>query len=311
MAISRIEEQQRWMNIAPKTRRGFNVMKENLTIVDGVAYNQNGTNVSHLIEVVPKYTEKQTKGFRTKKELNEHHEANGNFVFAFFNITKTMEERFPTLNQSDLARIMFIGTYAGWQTGELKYDNGIPINKKSLAELIGISRNKFTLFYQSIVDCGIIAEQDGAIFMRPDVFYRGNIKDVEYLTKDLQYTRLYRKTVRELYAMYNGRTIKQLALIYTVLPFVNFQYNVIAYNPDEPNKDLVRPIPLDKLAVLVGYSDHRKLKQALNAVKYEGQPVFGFFESSGDRRKKKTVVNPRVIYAGNGESLEGISVLFN
>lgn len=312
MAVSRIEEQQRWTNLSPKTRRGFNAMKENLTVIDGIAYNQNGKDVSHLVDIVPKYTEKQTEGFRNKNNLSNHHEANGGFVFAFFEELKTMEQKFPTLSQSDLARVIFVGTYAGWETGELKHDNGVSINKKALTELVGMSRNKFNTFFKSIVDCEIIAEQDGAIFMNQTLFFRGELNDgIKHLTKDLQYTRLYRKTVRDLYAMYNGRTIKQLALIYAVLPFVNFDSNVICFNPSESNKELVKPIPLDKLAVLLGYADYRKLKTALNAVKYEGQPVFGFFESGNDRRKKKTVVNPRVIYAGDGKSLEGIRVLFN
>lgn len=311
MAVSRIEAQQRWTHLSPKYKRGFNAMKENLTIVDGVAYNQNGKDVSHLVDIVPKYTEKQVEGFRNKSKLREHEEANGGFVFAFFEELKTMEQTFPTLSQSDLARVMFIGTYAGWKTGELKHENGTPIDKKSLAELLGMSRNKFNTFFKSIVDCEIIAEQDGAIFMNPTIFFRGYMSDIKDIANDRQYTRLFRQTVRDLYAMYNGRTIKQLALIYAVLPFVNFNYNIIAYNPNESNEDLVRPIPLDKLAVLLGYTDHRKFKQALNAVKYEGQPVFGFFETNGDRRKKKTVVNPRVIYAGDGTSLDGIRVLFN
>lgn len=201
-------------------------------------------------------------------------------------------------------KIMFIGTFSGWSTGDLKHDNGVH-QKKSLAELVGMSRGKFDTFYKSIVDCEIIAEQDGAIFMNSTYFFRGNIAEVKQQTKDLQYTRLFRTTVREIYEMYNGRTIKQLAIIYAVLPFVNFNFNVVSYNQEESNKDLVRPIPLDKLVITLGYVDHRKLKKALNSIKYQDHPVVGFFETYGDRRQKKTVVNPRVIYAGNGKSLDG------
>jgi hypothetical protein len=286
-------------------------LKENLVVKDGRAYSQNGTDVSHMVEVTLKTTEQQVKGLETVENLAQHEEENGGFVFSFFKSCMTMEQQFPTLAQSDLARVMFIGTYAGWSTGELKHDNGVPINKKSLDELLGMSRNKFNTFYKSIVDCGIIAEQDGAIFMNPAHFFRGNMSEVKHITKDLQYTRLFRTTVRELYAMYNGRTIKQLAIIYAVLPFVNFNFNIIAFNPDEANKDLVKPIPLDKLAIMLGYADHRKFKKALNSIKYKDQSVFGFFEVNGDRRQKKTVINPRVIYAGNGKSLDGIQVLFN
>jgi hypothetical protein len=310
VAIDRISEQRQFMNLHPKVRRGFLDQKENLTVKDGVITNHNGTDVSHIFEVVMKQSAEQAEGFRIKKELRNHEEENGGFVFAFFNACTTMADQFPALTQSDLARVMFIGTYSAWGTGQLKHDNGIPINKKTLGELLAMSRNKFNEFYKSIVDCEIIAEQDGAIFMNPTIFYRGSMDDVKHLTNDMQHTRLFRKTVRDLYAMYNGRTIKQLALIYSVLPFVNFAYNIIAYNPDEMNPELVRPITLDKLAALLGYQSSDKLVVALRKLKYEGKSVFGFFETDGDKRSKKTVINPRVVFAGNGKSLDAIRILF-
>lgn len=311
MAVSRMREQVAWSSLHQNVKRKVSGLKENLTVIDGRAYSQNGTDVSHMVEVTMKTTEQQVKGKQTVENLAQHEEDNGGFVFSFFKSCMTMEQQFPTLSQSDLARIMFIGTFAGWSTGELKHDNGVSINKNSLWELVGMSRSKFNAFYKSIVDCEIIAEQDGAIFMNPTYFFRGSMSEVKHMTEDLQYTRLFRNTVRELYAMYNGRTIKQLAIIYSVLPFVNFNFNIIAFNPDEAHMDLIEPIPLDKLAIMLGYADHRKFKKALNSIKYKDQPVFGFFETNGDRRKKKTVVNPKVIYAGNGKSLDGISALFN
>jgi hypothetical protein len=311
MGIDRLEEQKAWKNLTPNQKRGFLALKENYTVIDGKAYSPDGKDISHLIDTTIKMTPERSKGLKAVGDLAKHEEENGKFVFAFFNAKRTMEEQYPALTQSDLARVMFIGTYAAWETGELQHtDNGVPINKKSLEKLLGMSRNKFNTFYKSIVDSVIIAERDGAIFMNPSIFYRGNLKGVQAIAKDMQYTRLFRKTVRDLYAMYNGRSIKQLALVYAVLPFVNFNYNIVSYNPDELNEDKVLPIPLDKLAVLLGYTDHRSLKKALNAIKYDGKPVFGFFETD-DRRKRKTVVNPRVIYAGNGKTLAGIRALFN
>jgi len=310
MAIDRLEEQRLWKGLTPNQKRGLMALMDNYEVIDGVAYSKDGKNISHLIETTIKMTPERSEGLNVIRDLAKHEEEHGGFVFAFFNACKTMEQQYPALTQSDLARVMFIGTYAAWETGQLKYDNGKPIDKKSLEKLLGMSRNKFNTFYQSIVDSVIIAETDGAIFMNPSIFYRGSLSEVKVIAKDMQYTRLFRKTVRDLYEMYNGRTIKQLALIYAVLPFVNFNYNIVAYNPDEMNEDEVRPIPLDKLAVLLGYNEHRTLKKALNAIKYDGKPVFGFFETD-DRRKKKTVVNPRVIYAGNGKTLGGIRALFN
>ncbi|WP_160848087.1 hypothetical protein [Pontibacillus yanchengensis] len=162
-----------------------------------------------------------------------------------------------------------------------------------------------------MTDLGILNEDNtGAIRVNPSVFYRGAEKDFKKVAGAMQYTRVYRKTIRELYAMYNGRTIKQLGLIYAVLPYINFNYNIVCHNAEEYNKDNVKPMTTADLAKKLGYSKAEQLTKALRGVKYEGQRVFGFFECEDDARKKKIVVNPNVIYAGSGEKLDGIKILF-
>ncbi|WJM61087.1 hypothetical protein QTN46_16725 [Bacillus amyloliquefaciens] len=308
---NRIAEQRQWMNLSNGVKRDIFAVKENAVIEDGRIYNKNGTDVSHLVEVVTKTTEEQVRALKVKDDLTAHVSENGGFVTAFFNARVTMESQFQSLNQSDLARLMFIGTYTGWGDGQLKYDNGKPIDRSGLKKLVGMSPNKFKGFYENLKKEAVLREEGDSIFMNSAVFYRGKHSDIKRVTRDMQYTRLFRDMVRDLYEMYNGRTIKQLAIIYAVLPFVNFNFNIIAYNPNESNEDIVEPIPLDKLAALLGYKDTSRFKTALNKIEYDGKPVFGFFEISGDRRKKKTILNPRVVYAGKGNTLAAIKALFN
>ena len=305
-----------WKNLNPNTRREYVEASRNFEVIDGKAYTPDGRNVDHLIDVGPKvakpaYSPKQKESAEAIAELAEHEQEHGGFVFAFFHAAKTMEEQFPDLTQSDLARLMFVGTYIAWETGQLKYDNGVPIDKKGLAKLLETSRPTFNAFYKAMLAGGILAEEEGGLYMNPAIFYRGNLKKVRKELGDVQYTRLFRKTVRELYAKYNGRTIKQLALIYAVLPFVNFNYNVVCFNPEESNKDLVRPMKLENLAALLGYKDAQKLVTALRKIKYNGKSVFGLVETEKDKRARKVVISTSVIFAGDGKYLAAIDVLFN
>jgi hypothetical protein len=310
MAVDRLEEQRFWMNLHPNVKRRVLEMKNNLRIVDGRIYTENGSDVTHMFDVVLKTTESQIRGLNAVSNLADHERDHGGFVFAFFRVCQTMEEQFPALSQSDLARLMFIGTFAGWEDGKLKHDNGVPITKKALAELLDVSRSAFNDFYGKLISEQILTEREDGLYISTGLFYRGELSEASELAKSVQYTRLFRKTVRELYQKYNGRSIKQLALIYAVLPFVNFNYNVICFNPQEHNADLVRPMTLENLAALLGYKKTEKLAEALRKLKYNGKPVFGFFEVDGDRRKKKVVVNPAVIYAGDGKTLEAVKILF-
>ncbi|WP_018394541.1 hypothetical protein [Bacillus sp. 37MA] len=313
MAVNKQAVERAWKNAHPKVRQDYLANKENLRIIGGKYFTEDGRDVSHLYELHPKVgtpSRSQVEGLNAVAELAEHEKEHGGFVFAFFSATQTMEGQFPELSQSDLARLMFLGTYTAWETGQLKHDNGRPINKKGLGELLNVSRPAFSSFYKKLIDGGIVREEEGALLVNPSIFYRGKLGDVRKQLGDIQYTRLFRKTVRELYGMYGGRSIKQLATIYAVLPFVNFKYNIVSFNPEESNADLVRPMTLENLAAALSYQDTHKLVTALRKIKYDGKSVFGFFEVDGDKRARKVVVNPSVVYAGDGGDLGAIKVLF-
>ncbi|MGG1247932.1 hypothetical protein [Bacillus spizizenii] len=61
---NRIAEQRQWMNLWNGTKRDIFAVKENALIEDGRIYNKNGTDVSHLVEVVTKTTEEQSERFK-------------------------------------------------------------------------------------------------------------------------------------------------------------------------------------------------------------------------------------------------------
>lgn len=302
--VNRLKEQRMWSNLSQRTKRGIIAQKSAIE-------NELGERIAGL-EIVLKTTDSQIRGLEIVDELTEHEAENGGFVFAIFRGCMTMAERFPTLSQSDLARLMYIGTFTQY-SGRLQYDNGRPIDRKKLETLLGMSRARFSEFFGRLVAAEIITAGDeyGDIYVNPSVFYRGSLKKSDYDLSDYQHTRLFRSTVRDLYERYNGRTIKQLALVYAVLPFVNFAFNVVCFNPEETDEDRVKPMDLDNLAALLQYQDTQKLKRALEAIKLDGKPVFYLPHNVHDKRKRRIIVNPRIVFAGPAKSLAGIKVLFN
>jgi hypothetical protein len=307
----RPSEQLAWQRLTPKQKRGFMAVKDNAVIIDGVVYDSAGNDQSHRAELVVNTTESQREALQAVDELTTHEIENGKFVFAFFESCKTMGDLYPSLTQADLARLMFVGTYTGYRTGRLQHDNGTAIGKKALEKLIGISRNKFAEFYRKLITDNILQEVDDEIYVNPGVFYRGSVKEVGYRLDEYRHTRLFRKTVRDLYVKYTGRETAQLAIVYAVLPFLNFDTNVVCFNPKETNDDEIHPMNLENLAALLNYKDTHKLKRALESVKIDGQPVFWLPQNVHDKRQRRIIVNPRVVFAGNAESLRAIKVLFN
>lgn len=308
---NRQTEQIAWQRLEPKQKRGFLALKDNSTIKDGRVYDSAGNDQSHRAELVVNTTEAQRDALQAIDELTAHEIENGHFVFAFFEGCKTMGEQYPTLTQADLARLMVVGTYTGYSTGRLQHDNGRAIDRKALDKLVGITRNKFAEFYRKLISEDILREAGDEIYVNPSVFYRGSLKEVGYDLDEYRHTRLFRKTVRDLYARYTGRATAQLAIIYAVLPFLNFDTNVVCYNPEEVCEDYIRPMNLEKLAALLHYKDTQKLRRALNSVKIDGQYVFWLPNNVNDKRERRIIVNPRVVFAGSAESLKAIKVLFN
>lgn len=282
-------------------------------------YDADGTNLSDHYELIVKTTDSQVRGLKGRDAMEQHEIENGRFVFAFFESAKLLQERFETLTPQDIARLMFIGTYVGWETGRLQSDNGKKAyKKKDVRELVGMSPQKFNELFKRYIAEGVITEvEDGQLFVNPTVIYRGSIKKLGAAVSDLQHTRVFRKTVRELYVQFNGRKLGQLALVYSVIPYLNFDSNIVCHNPEETATDLVKPINLTELSELLSPKDDdkkrspSKLKTALNAVKVDGVPMFTYVEDPHNRREKRIIVNPRIIFAGNGESLESIMKLFN
>lgn len=314
MAIDRMEEQRLWKEAHPKVRGYLLELMDNVTFQDGRAWDtRTGEEVTHLVDVGLRTTDKQVRRLKETDELKQHQKENGGFIFAFFKQLTSIEERFPSLTKQDTARLMYIATYIRYESNRLQSDNGRRhYNKKDLEKLVEMSTKRFNEFFNRLEQEGIIHEADsGELFINPTVFYRGELRNHEYDISDLSHTRMFKDTVRKLYAEFKGRRLGQLAVIYSVLPYLNFSANVVCYNPEETSDELIKPMELGELSKLLGYKDASGLKRALNNIKIDDKPVFGFFENPYDRRTMRIVVNPKVIFAGNGEQLKAINVLFN
>lgn len=274
---------------------------------------ETGENLTHLYQLTYKTSEEQSKSYLFKNSLNVHDQQNGKHILLLFRRLVTMEEQYPTLTKPDVARLLYLLTFIKYESNRLQSDNGRQhYTKKYLEGMLEMSTKRFNEYFKRLENEGIIRETEtGELFINPTVAYYGHKSTIKQDIKDLHHTRLFKNTVRDLYEKFKGRRLGQLSVIYSVLPFLNFKSNVICHNPDETSDRLIKPMELAELAELLKYSDKAKLKATLNRIKINGQPVFGFFENPHDRRSFRIVVNPSVVFAGDGEALEAIKVLFN
>lgn len=287
--------------------RGNYVVKENnVYTLDGEYI---GDKFKHDLDI--KYTDKQKEFFKSKAVLSEHEKENGGFVFLFYKTLQNINEYLPNLNKSDLARLLYLTTYVSYEDNKITYDNGRKIDDNDLMIMLKYSSKKrYKEFINKLINNNYISCQEENYFISESICKFGKL-DKSIKTSDINYIRLFRTVVRELFENCNTRQIGRLSLIYNVLPYVSLEYNIVCHNPLEKESKLIQPMPICELGKLLGYSDEQKFRQSMYDCKINDVSVFGFLLMDNDRRSLRTIVNPRVICAGDYYTLNAIKVLFN
>lgn len=268
------------------------------------------------IDIVTHINDSHRQHAKRVDKLAEHNDRNGGFIFAFFKDVTDIRERFPSLTSTDIARLLLLGLYTSYDGGLLRYDNGRVIDKKELRKIVGVSRNVFNAFYNRVRDEGILVEDveygNKRLYVNNTVFLRGQIDGLptDEHGEELRYARIYRDPLKRLAQEFGGRYIGKLAVIFLVIPFLNYQYNIITYDTEEKDVDRVSPMSLTELATELGFADPAALKREMDTLKMGKQYVFTFVENPHDRREWRVIVNPNVVYASSGKTLEALKAFF-
>lgn len=306
-------------NLTRKEREEVIRLSMNHTTINGKTYdNETGEYIGNRFQsewLTPiKKISKNINPLYTKENKNAieiHCEANGGFVFALFKSSLDILERFPLLSKQDVARLIYIATYTHYHTGRLQKGDGTVITTDTFYTLVRLEKRRGSDYLKRLIESKVVTvSQYNEIMMSKEYFIRGTTKDVE--DKSINYTRLFKKTVRDLFKNASTREISHLSTIYTTLPYINLYHNVISYNPHENDVRMVRAMDTKVLADKLGYKSYNKMTAMLNKLTINNKKVFNYYTDIDDKRKKNVVVNPDVVYGGNdANQLESVKVFFN
>ncbi|HID0768162.1 TPA: hypothetical protein ACXDAZ_002692 [Clostridium botulinum] len=236
----------------------------------------------------------------------------GNFVFFIF---KYIDKLTKLLNNNDLIKFIYIGTYVK-KNGALMLDNNITyVNKKKLQELLNVGNKAFYKFYNNIIGCNLLKEINEHIYINNNVFYRGSEKEYKKLTdkKLKDFTRLYIKTTRDLYKNIGTRSYNKLAIAYKLLPHVNWKYNILCNNINEIDKNKIEPLTIENVINILEYNKNQisRFKKDFYSIKYKEKQLFKTIQNDENYNNSFTIVNPLLYYRGNDiKELEYLIMLF-
>ena len=256
--------------------------------------------------ILEEYKKQQghAKYMKSKTELDTFIRDNlGGFYFSIYN--KLLE--LPLAPQYRF-RFIFLCTHMNYD-GKLEYGNGKGDGKlmieKDLGEVLILSERETINNKKALKELDLITiEDDKTITINKKYAVKGKIGK-----RDLKGSiRMMEQGIQELYAKATPKEHKKLALLVEILPYVNFQHNIVCNNPNESDAKNVAPITLTELANMLGYSTTQKLKKGLMDIKINNESLIMIATIN---RKSMIIVNPRVYYKGNNiDALKGIINLF-
>ena len=256
--------------------------------------------------ILEEYKKQQghAKYMKSKTELDTFIRDNlGGFYFSIYN--KLLE--LPLAPQYRF-RFIFLCTHMNYD-GKLEYGNGKGDGKlmieKDLGEVLILSERETINTKKALKELDLITiEDDKTITINKKYAVKGKIGK-----RDLKGSiRMMEQGIQELYAKATPKEHKKLALLVEILPYVNFQHNIVCNNPNESDAKNVAPITLTELANMLGYSTTQKLKKGLMDIKINNESLIMIATIN---RKSMIIVNPRVYYKGNNiDALKGIINLF-
>ena len=221
-------------------------------------------------------------------------------------------EKFDDIQPSSLIRLIYLGTYLGYNTNKLMRTLKIPMKFDDLQKSLNLSETSTYDFWNEVSPKYLNIDSDGDIIISDEFMFRHGIHRKNYGTS---YQKFYINSIRKLYKSTDPRNHKHLGYIFKMLPLINKEFNIICYNPDEKTLDMIEPIEIEDFCNMIGYDYHnvRQLMKLYSKIKFkvrnekELQKFCSFVYDGDNKEQIKIFVNPNIIDCGS--DFEKVEVL--
>lgn len=240
-----------------------------------------------------------------KHELGEH-------IYTYSN-----EGAFCDLSADTMARVAYLASYLSFGTDELWRTRRTKLARKDLPSVMNVSEPTANRFWKAVKGKYFYRDGGGFLHTVGQSFIKGKL-DVPSTT---EYQKLYVAALRELYEKIPTTQHKRLGYALKMLPYVNFEYNVLCHTPTEKVYDEIRPMTVSEFCEIIGHDkrhasdlakEYGRLTFTVREEKGERNEVFCKFAFSGnDTTTAHIYINPRLVYKGSDfRKVEAIGISF-
>lgn len=246
--------------------------------------------------------------YRKIQEKNQYRKMANKELGNFFFIPNY--ENFSDLLPQTVVRLIFLNTFADYETNRLILKKDIPMMHKDLIHVLKISKAAVSNFWKEVCPKYITETENGLMFTNTDVFLKRKLKQ---RGNYIPLHKLYIKGIRTLYNATETSNHKHLGYIFQMLPYINIEFNLLCYNPLETELEKVQLMSLANFCTEIDYnvSNLNRLMQIYKKLRFDVNGIrerFCSFSYDGiDRTQSTIAVNPHVLY--NGSDYRKVGVL--
>ena len=262
--------------------------------------------------ITPKQVEAQDK-YIVAQQTREY---NRNLSF-YFALSK--DRRKESIRPQTLARLFFAASYLRPNDDRLYLPDGNPMKKKELETLMRLKSSAFKDFWREVDGKYIFPQDDGSLIICSS-FFRGTFaKRSSSDVTHSEYQQVFIKSIRELFWQTDTTKHRYLGYLFMTLHQINWEYNILCWNPQEKDRSKVKTMSLDDFCKSMGTEGHtenqrQRLLDAYRALKFNiggtQQYLVAYLQDhiSGNFY---LVLNPNVLYRGNDRSkVDGFGSFF-
>ena len=262
----------------------------------------NGLKENEIVKVTKDLSPSQINRINELTDFKKFTKEMGGFIHLIYVKSELLFK--DIIDGATISRFLYLATYIDWNNKEenvLKMDSGEYMTKRDMCYILKISNDTFKRMYKELLDNNLIFEANDKIYISNEYISKGKIKKNSLEGKD--YCRLFIKPVREIYENCSASQHKTLAIIYKLLPYINFYTNIFTHNRYESETSNLQYMDINDILNILGIPDTKsnrnKVRDKLMSfyIYHKGVKYRIFSETEVKKGNKIFVINPLLTWS--------------
>lgn len=263
---------------------------------------------SEDIKIIKKTSDEQKNAIKRKDDLGNYANELGGFIFIMY-INNELLFNNIGLDRSNISRLIYLATYIDYNDREenvlVKHGKNNKIEyltKKDIKEIMMLSDATLSRFLNDLRSNELLYEANDKFYITTKYFSKGKSN-----FDKRKYTRIFINTTRELYKGCSTRQHTKLSYVFQLIPFLNYETNILCSNPNETDKNKLDKLGLIDICKSLGLSTDKKSMSKFEhdlykiSINIDGNNYYMFTRviTKGEYCSNYFVINPNIIWNGS------------